>query len=416
MRLFCHISEFREVSSIPYFTGAAVLPAMLFLSDRLSLWSPSTSQFLDARERGQSKLDAEDLVDFVRERRIQIVGRRWWLTDPSARRLRGWSPHGCVWVSPFDDAIAEMAIEDEKLGLPETDRRVLIADDEDGWEWADEKIKASTKHVARARERLASQALPGGFLDKARQRAENPSEEDQKQFKIKATGSGLSFSEWIELRTVLRDTRNHEEAVRISHCDSPVEPSKHADAIPFIAGRRTRQPHTSFRLPSDRQLAELVHFAASFSRPRDASELRALLDRKDRADLVAEMEPLMTSPSAALELHKRLETDVPGWLSVINPVSGRSGAGRAFRLIGFAGLITSIVTTTVAWVPLVSLAASIIGYGKEVGENLSVLPAPNYHGPKWPVVLAYDETDPTYAQIRELRERCLEHFHGGAIA
>ena len=85
-------------------------------------------------------------------------------------------------------------------------------------------------------------------------------------------------------------------------------------------------------------------------------------------------------------------------------------------MIGFAGLITSIVTTTVAWVPLVSLAASIIGYGKEVGENLSVLPAPNYHGPKWPVVLAYDETDPTYAQIRELRERCLEHFHGGAIA
>jgi len=389
---------------------------MLFLSDRLSLWSPSAGQFSEARENGQSKLSPEDLLQFVRERRVQVIGRRWWLTDPTARAKKGWSPHGSRWVAAFDDPIAEMALEDDKPNLPTIDRRVLIADDEDGWDWADNQIKGTTAHVTRAQERLSSQSLPGGFLEKALRRTESPSEEDKKQFKTKARGSGLSFSEWLQLRTVLRDTRNHEQAVKVSHCDAPVEPSKYSDAIPFIAGRRARQGRTSYRLPSDRQLGELVRLAASFSKPRDASELRTLLDRKDRADLVAEMEPFMASPNVALELHKRLETDVPGWLSIMSPLSGPNVAARGFKLVGFAGLVTTILTTTLAWLPEISLVASIVGYGKELGERLSVFAAPNYRGPKWPIVLGYGKTDPTYAQIMELRKRVLDYFHAGRMA
>jgi hypothetical protein len=415
VRLFCHISEFREVKPTPYFTGAAVLPVMLFLSNRLSLWSPSAGQFSEACERGQSKITPEDLVEFVRERRLQVIGRRWWLTDPAARAEKGWSPHGRRWVAAFDDPIAEMALEDDKPNLPAIDRRVLIADDEAGWDWADKQIKSTTTHVTRAQQRLSSQALPGGFLEKARQRTENPSQEDREHFRTKARGTGFSFSEWIQLRTVLRDTHNHEEAVKISGCDAPVEPSKYSDAIPFIAARRTRQGRTNYSLPSNRQLGELVRLAASFSKPRNASELRRLLDRKDRSDLVVEMEPFMKSPNVALELHKRLETDIPGWLSIISPLSGSNLAARGFKLVGFAGLVTAILSATLAWVPEISLVASIIGYGKEVGERLSVFPAPNYHGPKWPMVLGYDETDPTYAQIKQLRERLLEYFHAGRM-
>jgi hypothetical protein len=75
MRLFCHISEFQGDQPGAPFSGANVLPVVLFISDRLSLWSPSGSQFQEAWRSENSELAPIDLLDCP-GRTDSVFGRR----------------------------------------------------------------------------------------------------------------------------------------------------------------------------------------------------------------------------------------------------------------------------------------------------------------------------------------------------
>jgi hypothetical protein len=408
MKLFCHISEFQGDEPTAPFTGANLLPVMLFLSERLSLCSPSEPQFQEAFRSKNSTLAPQDILDLVRERRIQIIGRKKWLTLPSSRESSKW--RFAPWRDDFDIPVAEMGLQDEKL--PRVNQRVVFAPDERGWDWADNQIRKATTGMRIARARLDEGRLPPGFAEKAtRVTPETLKPEVREKVEEAAQQAGISLPEAVQIRSVLRDARNHEDALEISGCDLPVEPSKHAEAIPAIVGRRTPHINRDISLPSNERLSEVLKLLAGLSRPRNAKQVHALLGRMDRQELIAEIGPLLANPYAALELHRQLELNPPSWYSVLNPVSSRTTAARVFKAAAFGTLVTAIATTSLAPMSIFALLFAIIGYGPEVLEKVDVIAAPGYKGPRLPVVLASDSTEPTYKLALEMRQTLIDYFH-----
>lgn len=407
MLWFCHISEFGGEEENSPFTGATVLPVMLFLSDRLTLWSPSGHQFRIAQKTGESILRPEDLLDLVRSNRIQILGRKKWLMSPSSRERSKW--RYAPWDDDFDLPIAEMA--DEDKNLPPLDRRIVLADEEDGWKWADQEMETFSKKVVTAQTFLAQRKLPAGLLEKADRYAAFASEEDKDKFRAAAKSTEVPLSEWLRIRSVLRDARNHEMAFKMSGSHISVEPSEHVGAIPSILGPRTYQRLGDFSLPSNSQLWEFLQIAASLSCPRDARQLEKLLNRKDRNELKREMAPFITNPDAALALHRSLQLDPPNWLSALNPVSGRTNADMGFKSLGYLGLLFAIMGAQLTPFALIGLLIAMLGCGKDIGEKVNLLRVSDYQGPKFPLVLGYDRRSPKYKELAELRQKLKDQFH-----
>jgi hypothetical protein len=407
MNFFCHISEFQNEPTAP-FSGANLLPVMLFLSNRLSLWSPSGLQFQEAFRSGNSTLAPKDLLDFVGEGRIQIIGRKEWLTNASSRESSTW--RFAPWWDEFDIPVLQMGLQDENRLL--TDRRVVFAGDERGWDWAAEQIRGTTPEMKIARERLDARSLPPGFVEKAsRVTPDTVKPELREKVQGAARQASIPFCNALQIGSVLRDARNHEDALLLSGCDLPVEPSKHADAIPAIVGRREPKSDCDISLPSSEELLGFLKLLAGLSRPRNAKDLRTLLERKDRQELIAEIWPLLGNPLAALELHRQLQLNPPTWLSVLKPISGTMTPAQVFKLFSVGSLVTAIATASLAPMSILGLLFAIIGYGPELLQKLNVLSAPAYKGPRLPVLLACDRTDPTYRDVSELRQTLIDYFH-----
>jgi len=403
---FCHISEFGGEEEHSSFTGATVLPVLLFMSDRLTLWSPSGQQFRNAQMNDESILRPEDLLDLVRTKRIQILGRKEWLMSPLSREKSKW--RYAPWDDKFDLPIAEMALEDKDL--PTLDQRVVLADEEDGWKWADKQMATFTEKAVTAQKFLTQRKLPVGLLEKADRYAAFASDEDKDKTRSAARSMEIPISEWLRIRSVLRDARNHEMAFKISGSHISVEPSEHVEAIPSIVGPRANQK-VDYNLPSNAQLWEFLQIAASLSCPRDARQLEKLLERKDRDDLKREMAPFITNPEAALALHSRLQMDPPNWLSVLNPVSGRTNASRGFKSLGYLGLLLAIVGAQVTPAALIGLGIAILGCGKDLGEKVNWLRVSDDQGLKFPLVLGYDRTSATYKERAAMRKKLKDQFH-----
>lgn len=407
VKWFCHISEFGGERGSTPFVAASVLPVMLFLSDRLTLWSPSGLQFRDAQKNGKSILGPEGLLDLVRKKRIQILGREKWLTSPQARESSDW-PYA-PWDQDFDLPIAEMALDDRNLPLP--DRRVVLVEEEDGWKWADKQLQSLTEKVVTTRRLLAKGELPPGFIEKADRYGDSVNGEEKEKFQAVAKSTDIPLSEWLRIRSVLRDARNHEKAFKLADCHLSVEPSDHPEAIPTIMGRRAHQADENFHLPPNDQLWEFLQLAASLSRPRNADDLEKLLERSDRADLVREMTPFMINPYAALELDRRLQENLPpSWSSVLNPFSGRTPVINGFKLFGYLGLLSAFVGMKLNPEAIIGLVISFIGCGRDIGEKVNLLRVSDYTGPKFPVVLGYDHREPKYKELLELRQQVQNHL------
>ena len=164
-------------------------------------------------------------------------------------------------------------------------------------------------------------------------------------------------------------------------------------------------------LPSSEKLLGFLRLLAGLSRPRSARDIHALLERKDRQELIAEIGPLLANPHAALELHRQLELNPPSWLSVLNPVSGKTISARVFKAAGFGALVTGIATASLAPLSILALLFAIIGYGPELLQKVNAISAPGYEGPRLPLVLAHDRAEPTYKDALELRQTLIDYFH-----
>jgi hypothetical protein len=404
MRWFCHISEFGGDAEGTPFAGATVLPTMLFLSDRLTLWAPSATQFREAKKRGESMLGPEDILYLVQKKHIQVIGRKDWLTSPAERERSKW--RHALWDDDFDDQIAEIALADEELARP--DRRVVFIDKEDGWDWADKQMESFTQAAATARELLAQRRLPPGFLQKATRQGRPVKKEDKERFEAAAKSAHIPLAQWMRIRSVLRDARNHEAGFEFAECNLSVEPSEHVEAVPSIMGPRAHQDDKDYHLPTNAQLWEFLRIAASLSRPRNVHQIEKLKERPDRDELVREMTPYMTNPNAALELKRQLKTDRPGWGSVLNPFSGRTEVQKgvkAVSYIDFANAFFELIHGQINPTSSIGLTCAMFGFGIDIAEKVNLLPVSDDSRDKFPLVLAYNRTAATHKQWEKLYQK-----------
>jgi len=232
-------------------------------------------------------------------------------------------------------------------------------------------VTRKTKAANEAQERLNRRALPPGILEKADAK-ESP--EDR-------------------LIEILKDCKNHEDALELSGADYPVEPSEFADSIPSIMKRKGNIVAAGEDPVDPERLAEALRFAASLTAIESPDDLLRAKEqwgaqmREEFAGLIKGTLPFTTqllSETRYQEISwlKATLTDSP-MLSVAGLVM--AVAGFSFTPLALSGILLTAVPTV-----------------KGLAKKWSRLPA-DYQGTCWPFVLMFGEATPTYEQIKELR-------------
>jgi hypothetical protein len=203
---FCHISEFGP-------EAYRKLSVMAALSRPLVLWAPSISE-LDAT--ANCHVDAAKLLRLLEkppqpgQSGIRIAGRKDWLYNGPRRQKRSGDWDGARWTKE-DEAIKTIARDDEKE--PRDKQRVMIIDEEDGYDRADEFLGAHPE----SSEKISHLVLKGRIPPGTRQRIESQ----------KLTGA-------VAAREVLRDARNHGKAIRDTGTKLPFLTLEYARFIELI--------------------------------------------------------------------------------------------------------------------------------------------------------------------------------------
>jgi hypothetical protein len=211
---------------------------------------------------------------------------------------------------------------------------------------------------------------------------------------------------------VLRDVRNHEDALAAARAAFPVEPSIYGYAIPAISQRpapkRDRRAKEEFT-PEGISNAIRVAHSLSRSRLRTADEIMKMLGRPDVKEMRIELKRLMAAPNAGKKLLNEIErgNKAISWAEAIAPKSTYYRVQSDIGLgLAVAGLVSALIapglfaiTTGVG-----GLLFSLWDNSEGLLQKWSRLPAPNYTGPRLPFFVAYDRTDPTYAQINKVLE------------
>lgn len=378
MRIFCHICEFGP-------EGTQYIPSLVFMGNKLTLWSPSGRLIDHAYQHGYSCLRSVDVLKLIEAGYLQVMGRRDWLINGPKRQASRWD--FAEWSGRFDDRIAEIGLSQERENVAPVERNVVFAPEEGGQDWA-EKVYASREpeerqRVAIARRRLKQRSLPQGVLEKA----------DRQQ-----TPKGAVV-------IVLRDMYNHAEAFNQSGADVPAVPSLFGDSLAEIAGTELQRPYTGPALFSEK-LLEVLDVLATISKPRDIDGLLELMERRDREELIAELSSYLAE-----------NTSVARYLSVLID----NGVGKREPLLKLLTRPDMIYTTLGALVAALTglkfelvpqltlaLAALPIGYTVRKWKRMP----PHYVGPRLPFILAYDTNQPTFGQIRELCDLLLRSTKG----
>lgn len=188
---FCHISELGA-------PGYGELHRMLAASKPLTLWAPSSALLQDPNCR----ITPAGFVKLVERGHIRIVARRKWLIDREARDAHPWA--GARWDTSVDGAIRSM-MEDDLAISDRSLRRVVAAEDEQGWAFAEAAVEEDGEGTLEWERLLASgeaeQVIPPGTLETARRFG---GDDPRRQ-----------------VIAVLRDAYNHGQAVRESDADVP---------------------------------------------------------------------------------------------------------------------------------------------------------------------------------------------------
>jgi hypothetical protein len=185
---FCHISDYGD-------EGYRSLPKMIAMS-RPCLWAPSSSIL----KSGLAGVSPDKFLHYVERDQVRILGRYDWLQDPAWRRQQTWQ--GASWDDRIDGAIRDICNEDSSKPL--SDRRVCIAPEEKGYDFADSYLEAHPEEVAKWQRRLQSKvtrsAIPLGTLEAALRDIDDPHK---------------------SARRILRDAFNHGQAIAYSGADAP---------------------------------------------------------------------------------------------------------------------------------------------------------------------------------------------------
>jgi hypothetical protein len=193
---FCHIGEYDE-------DGYQKLHRMLAMSQPLILWAPTSSQL----EHEKCRIPPRAFLEYVEEGRIRVMARKKWLTDPTFRdhlAFKADRPYpGARWDKNFDGELKRICEQD--ASYPAEQRHVLVAPEENGWEWAEKYLESNPEQITRwsrvARGKKPEAKVPTGTLQAAfRYAGDDPAKFAQ---------------------AVLRDAYNHGDAIKLSGADVP---------------------------------------------------------------------------------------------------------------------------------------------------------------------------------------------------
>ena len=376
---FFHVNQRGEA-------GYRDLTRLVAMSQPLTLWAPS-SVLLRSQSSGVGPKQFLDLLD---EGYIRVMGRRKWLSDPRCRDSDRWP--GTSWDAEIDDRIRRLSEEDE--GKPVPERRVVVAPEEEGYEWADNYLsrhpEESSRWYKRVRRKDASETIPGGTLDAVRE---------------------LGTDHVAVARRILRDAYNHGRALLESGARVPILQSfTHrkfvevlAQAPPTEDERASRQTPASgaSRAPQLDGLSAMTGELAKIlggldlHGPPNPKRLHRFLRSSGHRDLVAWMSGMCTE----YEQHRpqvvdavvldRLKQEL-GRASFDSFTQGLKRHGDDAG-VGAVGLVTGIVglaTAGVGWVPALALGAAVYPAGKGLVRELGFIPA-GFEGPQWPFLYTY---------------------------
>jgi len=325
------------------------------------------------------------LLELVKRGHVQVLGRKPWLLDPKVREQSKFKY--AAWYDDYDDEIARIALGEERDRVPDIDRKVRFAPEEEGWTWADRTLASSSqddKHcVDHFKNLLSTCCLPKGTLEKA----------------------DVETSEKAKLRIALRDAKNHADAFSLSGADRPVTFSETAESLGQVLPEVKMAPDRD-AVPTSEKLKALIEVLVPLTKPRDLGGLLTLLSWKDRPQIVREIGRICdndASISRVLTTDIRNGTRAHDWLNSLVPDTTYQ------RVITAGEVVAGIAMWAFTGKPALSLVPAILARAEGLLQKLSVLSAPNYSGPVLPFVLAYDTKHPTYRQIEAI---CRELLRG----
>jgi hypothetical protein len=206
---FCHISDYGR-------DGFRNLHRMVAASSPLVVWAPSGLELDDRYERDECSLNSRQFLNLVNDGHIQVVGRRWWLTEPRERNAQ--PRQEAHWKEGFDDVLLAMYEEDTRLGAPQR-ARVRIMPPESGYDFADEQLGPINERIRNRRlynrvlQLYRDNKVPVGTAEKATRKAAEITHRNTKKAERQ--------KKRVLVREILRDARNHVDAVRMSEAHVP---------------------------------------------------------------------------------------------------------------------------------------------------------------------------------------------------
>ena len=263
MRLFSHINEFAR-------EGFRALPVLLLTVEKTYLWSPHAHRI----EKSGSFFSCDNLVSILQMSNspLRVMGRKRWLQSEKSRREfaeesaqnEGVDQWWATW-SDFDEALSDLYRADR--GKPFEDRRVVGVEEERGWKWADEQFDTNAARVERARDLIRAKSLPPGIKEKVE--------------RLHVHGGEITDR---MIKQVLRDARNHDDALLESRADLPHEPARHPEAIPYLLNR----PATTLRggAVSSENVIQMVEVALAVADLSGPEQFFEMLEDKKRLQVL----------------------------------------------------------------------------------------------------------------------------------
>jgi hypothetical protein len=399
---FCHINEYEDA-------GFANLHRMIATSEPLVLWAPS-SQLLSVP---QCRVSRDEFVEYVEHGRVRIVGRQTWLMSKDARNdlsLMPWD--GARWDDDVDGAIRAIARDDQHL--PDEEKRVLVAPEEHGDQYARHYLEEHPEEVDRLNSLLHTaddlQQLPRGLLGSLKHDVRTP--------------------EALVTR-LLRDVFNHGEAIHLASAEAPFflaprentflklldESLRTGVSQPTVVGRsNARGAEPPAPTLSTEDYAELTQevfdILTALDRGRGSSLKGFLAGAGHTAlctwyrEVCGQMQQRLPEFRAGLairELQERydseaLDTSVKELLFSIDGASGSAGIGTSVADWLGSGTITGF--------GLAGLAAGLVGAGHGALRVLGYTRVGDAK-PEWPFLyaLGHRPTRRQYARVAQALDR-----------
>lgn len=325
MKIFSHISEFNE-------EGYKLLPSMLLLSNKLTLWSPSSIQMKKYNDEGISYITPNNILELIEKGQIQIIGRKNWIRDKKFRENHPWA-FG-KWDENFDGKIYDWAYEDENKSIEE--KRVIIADDEKGYTWAEQFLGDNENRlkIQYLEERIKNNLLPKGTLERI---------------------SGKDFQE--KLTILIRDIYNHYAAKENAGANASIEPDKWADII-YSTLNINSEIHKPLTEIEPEKIYDIIEELSRFDFCKDFESFKKVLKYQERVK--SEIIEIANSGKSIKDVMMQATlkgVKTPKWVEVLKPNSD--------DFISISSIICSIITFDFSTSGIASIFLLLAGITKE---------------------------------------------------